>query len=396
MNLSDYRSNNLELPEPDEAACAASLRLIAEIRAEMIAAGGRLPFSRFMELALYAPGLGYYSGGSRKFGGAGDFVTAPEVSPVFAQSLARQCLQVAAETGVTDIMEFGAGSGILALELMAELQRLGQLPERYLIVELSAELRHRQRELLSVRRPDLLTRVQWLDYLPEVFDGVVIANEVLDAMPVTGFRLEQGRLLEQFVETDGESFSLCWDAPQTPGLMAAVEGLFAGDLPDDYQSEVNLNLVPWIEALGAMVNSGLVLLIDYGYGRSEYYHRQRDRGTLMCHYRHRAHSDPLVYPGLQDITANVDFTAVAEAGLGAGFELAGYTSQAFFLMGCGLDQIVAASDPDDASAHLDLVQGVKRLTLPTEMGERFKVMGLSKGLKAPLIGFSLRQQRERL
>ncbi|MCG8494087.1 MAG: SAM-dependent methyltransferase, partial [Sneathiellales bacterium] len=342
------------------------------------------------------PGLGYYSGGSCKFGAEGDFVTSPEISPVFGQCLARQCQQVFTQLEQPEILEFGAGSGALAVALLRELMRLDDLPERYLILELSAELRHRQQQRLREEVPELFERVVWLDSLPDTFNGVVIANEVLDAMPVQRFRVDQGELFEQFVAVDGEGFALRWEPVQSSSLKADIEQLFPNGLPNDYESELNPQVAPWVEALSEVMASGLVLLIDYGYGRPEFYHPRRDRGTLICHYRHRAHNDPLVYPGLQDITANVDFTAVAEAGLAAGFALAGYSSQAFFLMGCGLDQIVAETDQSDAAGYLDLVQGVKRLTLPTEMGERFKVLGLSKGVDGPFIGFSVREERERL
>ena len=394
MNPIDSRMSALDLPEPSAEACEASLKLVDMLRDE-ITGEGPMPFDRYMEAVLYTPGLGYYSGGSRKFGAEGDFVTSPEISPVFAQCLARQCAQVFEQTGTAAILEFGAGSGILAVDLMTELQQLGHLPERYLILELSAELRDRQQSLIAERLPELIGRVEWLTELPTSFSGVVIANEVLDAMPVSRFRISAGQVQEQFVSFQGERLTLEWGTSKTPGLTDAVTQLPIDQGSEDYQSEINLRAHPWLEALAEAVETGLVLLIDYGYGRAEYYHPQRQRGTLICHYRHRAHDDPLVYPGLQDITANVDFTAVAEAGLSAGFNLAGYTSQAFFLMGCGLDQIVSAADPESLD-YIDLVQGVKRLTLPTEMGERFKVMGLSKGIQLPLVGFALREQREKL
>jgi SAM-dependent MidA family methyltransferase len=273
---------------------------------------------------------------------------------------------------------------------------LNFLPGRYLILELSPELRARQQENLEQRVPELVYLVQWLDDLPSSgFKGVVLANEVLDAMPVQRFRLESGKVREQFVRMQGDAFSLFWDDPATPGLAESVIDMGL-ELADDYESELNLRALPWIQELGERVDIGMVLLVDYGYPRAEYYHPQRSEGTLMCYYRHRTHPDPLLLPGLQDITAHVDFTAIAEAGLKAGFELGGFCTQAYFLMGSGLDSIVAASDPSDVDAHARLVQEVRRLTLPTGMGEQFKVLALTKGMEQPLNGFSVRDQRERL
>lgn len=364
------------------------------IRQEMKRAGGGITFDHFMELCLYAPGLGYYVAGARKFGEDGDFVTSPEISSLFGRCLARQCAQILEEIGPGDLFEFGAGTGAMAADILAELELLDCLPQRYLILELSPDLRLRQQQTLQQRVPGLFHLVQWLEELPtSAFKGVVLANEVLDAMPVQRFRMESDGVKEQFVHWENDGFQASWDTPVTPSLERMVKAM---GLADGYESEINLRAEPWVKELGKLVDSGVVLLIDYGYPRSEFYHPQRNEGTLMCHYRHRAHSDPLVLPGLQDITAHVDFTAVAEAGLKAGFEVAGFSDQAYFLMGCGLDSMLAASDPDDVGRHMQLVQEIRRLTLPIEMGERFKVLGLSRGLDQALIGFALRDQRERL
>jgi SAM-dependent MidA family methyltransferase len=393
------RDQAASLPQPSAEALCHSEALTEVIAEQMALAGGRLPFDRYMELALYAPGLGYYSAGSRKLGDEGDFVTAPETSPLFAHALARQCRQVLAETGGGDLLEFGAGSGVLAVELLLELERLGTLPERYLIVEISAELKARQRTLVSERLPtELAARVQWLDGLPgHGFRGLVLANEVVDAMPVHRFRIQAKAIYEQCVTRDGTGFALSWE-PCSERLAAEIGRLGTETaLPvDDYESEINLRAAPWLGALAERLDAGLVLLIDYGYPRSEFYLPERNRGTLMCHYRHRAHDDPLRYPGLQDITAHVDFTALAEAALESGLAVCGYTTQAFFLFGCGLEQMVAASDPRQVREHMQLMQGVKRLTLPSEMGERFKVLGLSRGIEQLPIGFSLQDLRGRL
>lgn len=370
--------------------------VVNHIRREMELAGGRLPFDRFMELCLYAPGLGYYVAGARKFGEGGDFVTAPEISPLFARCLARQCAQVFEQIKGGDLLEFGAGTGVLAADILAELERLNCLPEQYLIMELSPDLKLWQRETLAGRVPGLLNRVKWLDALPAPgFNGVVLANEVLDAMPVQRFRLESDGVKEQFVHWRDGGFQSSWDVPVGPNLPQALVAMHL-ELAQGYESEINLRAESWVQGLGEVVESGAVLLLDYGYPRPEYYHPQRNTGTLMCHYRHRVHSDPLVLPGLQDITAHVDFTAMAAAGLASGFAVAGFTTQAYFLMGCGLDGMLAASDPEDVETHMRLVQEIRRLTLPSEMGERFKVLGLSRGIEQPLMGFGMRDQRERL
>lgn len=388
-----------ELPPLD----ATSQRFLQRMQAHLVVAieeaNGRLPFDRFMEIALYEPGLGYYVNGTRKFGEAGDFITAPEASPLFARCLARQCRQVLQATGGGAILEFGPGSGIMAADLLAELQRLGCLPESYQLLELSPELRQRQQEALRARVPDLLDRVRWLDHLPgPAFKGVMLGNEVLDAMPVHRFRIETRGCSEQFVTLRDDQLISVWDTPTSPGLNAAVQSIIdeIGHLPVGYRSEINLRLAPWLQALAGSLQQGALLLIDYGYSRREFYHPQRADGTLICHYRHRAYSEPLLLPGLADITANVDFTAVARAGVDAGFELAGFATQAHFLAANGLDELVMASDPSQMRDHLQLVQGVKTLTLPSEMGERFKVIGLTKALDLALTGFAMRDLRDRL
>lgn len=381
------------------------------LRAELSRAGGRLPFDRYMELALYAPGLGYYSGGSYKLGAAGDFVTAPEISPLFGACLAQAVQPVLSElaevqsgAGPVELLEFGAGSGALAADVLERLERLGCLPAAYNILEISAELRQRQQERIARLPADLRARVRWLDRPPAPgWRGLVLANELLDAMPVHRFRIDaQGGVEEQFVvERDGRLAPL-WAAPVSPGLSAALARLQAappsgiGPLPAGYESEINLRLAPWLRGLGESLAQGAVLLIDYGYTQREYYLAERRRGTLICHYRHRAHADPFVLPGLQDITANVDFSAVAAAAVSAGFELAGFTTQAHFLMASGLDRLLGESDPGDMVEHLKRVQGVKTLTLPSEMGERFKVIALDKGLVQRPPGFELRDLSDRL
>ena len=368
------------------------------IRREIEVSGG-IAFDRYMELVLYAPGVGYYAGGARKFGAAGDFVTAPEVSPLFARCIARQCAQVLQDLDGGDILEFGAGSGVFAADLLEELAGLDRLPDRYLILEVSEGLRQRQEERLRSRGAGIFERVVWLDTLPEPgFAGMVIANEVLDAMPVNRFQIIGGAPKEQFVTLIEGELTAEWSISGNRVLEEAVSDIEAsqGALDDGFESEINLRLEPWIEQLSDFLDKGAVLLIDYGYPRREYYHPLRSRGTLMCHYRHRAHPDPLILPGLQDITAHVDFSAVAEAAHSTGLMVEGYTTQAYFLMNSGLDEFITRSDPEDVKKHLILMQQVKQLTLPTEMGERFKVLGLSRGLAAPLSGFNRHDQSFRL
>ncbi len=404
MSSSQSRSHRVEplpteLPEPEPEAREHSIRLIELIKDELAQGGGRLPFDRFMALALYAPGLGYYTAGARKFGEAGDFITAPEISPLFARCLARQCKQVLTELGGGDLLEAGAGTGALATDLLLELEALEMLPEHYFILEVSPDLQQRQRETLMARAAHLTDRVQWLSTLPESgFNGVVVANELLDAMPVSRFHIAETGVQEGFVRWTDDAFASYWDEPASPGLMDAIVALQkqVGELAVGYESELNLRATSWMLSLAQRVERGAIVLIDYGYPASEYYHPQRSMGTLMCYYRHRAHDDVLILPGLQDITAHVDFTAVAKAGLDAGFNLKGYTTQAHFLLGCGLDSLLMNSDPNDIKNHMTLMQAVKRLTMPTEMGERFKAIALSKGIESSLMGFSVRDLSDRL
>ncbi len=381
------------LPPPSAEEQARSAALADDIRAEINRRGGAIDFSRFMELALYAPGRGYYSGGQQKFGATGDFITAPELGSLFARCLAQPCRQALAAVGGGDILEAGAGTGALAADLLLALETLDSRPRRYLILELSAELRARQAETLKQKAPHLLGRVRWLDALPgNGFCGVMLGNELLDAMPVERFRVTATGLQQLQVGWDNGQFA--WrERPADAAIQQRIDPL---RLPAGYASEINFRADAWVCSVAERLAAGVLLLIDYGFPRAEFYHPQRTAGTLMCHYRQRAHADPLIFPGLQDITAHVDFTAIAEAGRAAGLELLGYTSQAAFLLDSGLEKIVAASNPDDARAHLALTQQVKKLTLPHEMGELYKVIALGRGLPGPLAGFGLQDRRARL
>jgi SAM-dependent MidA family methyltransferase len=372
-------------------------RLSARIREAIADAGGWISFARYMELALYEPGLGYYSAGARKFGAGGDFVTAPEVAPVFSRCMAGQCAEVLGQQG-GDVLELGAGSGAMAAAMLAELESLGALPERYFILDVSADLRERQRATLGAEVPRLLERIEWLDRLPDGFEGVVVANEVLDALPVDRFAWRGGEARALGVVAGVRGFEWA-DAAAGPVLGAAVDAIrrdCGADWPDGYVSEVNTGLTPWLAAIGDALTRGVVLLVDYGLPRREFYAAERSAGTLLCHFRHRFNDDPFALPGLQDITAWVDFTAVAEAAQSAGLDVVGYTTQAHFLIGNDI-----AGRLQDV-AGLDLVQRVSLsrqamlLTLPGEMGERFKAIGLAKGYDAPLRGFAVRDLRHTL
>lgn len=371
---------NPTLPLPPPAALELSVRLQTLIRREITAAGGWIGFARYMELALYAPGLGYYSAGSHKLGAAGDFITAPELSPLFGRTLARQVTGLL-EQDIPDIIELGAGSGALAAVLLAELAALERLPQRYLILEVSADLRQRQQAHLAATVPQLAHRVSWLDRLPDQLQAIVIGNEVLDALPVHRVRVDQGGIEEIGVIANDDHFAwACRPAPAP--LQQAVS---ARDLPDDYETEINLAAPALIRSLAQHLTRGALLFIDYGFPAHEFFHPQRNRGTLMCHYRHQAHADPFLWPGLQDITAHVDFSAVALAG--AGLELLGYTGQAQFLINCGITELLAAVPAADTARYAPLAAQAQQLLSPAEMGELFKVIALGRSISGPLLGF---------
>ena len=389
----------MKLPLPDGDALAYSEALKRRIADEIESGDGWIGFDRFMEIALYAPGMGYYSGGAHKFGAAGDFVTAPEISAAFSQTLGAQAAQILA-LSAPQIVEVGAGSGRLAADLLLELELRDSLPERYFILELSGELRERQRVTIGQNAAHLLARVNWLDRLPERFDGLVLANELLDAMPVhlvvwgSGGvdRTGDQTILERGVGWRNNAF--VWlDRPAEGRVLDRAQTLAAELLPPSgFISEINLAAADWTAAWAGILGKGALLLIDYGFPRHEYYHPQRDTGTLMCHYRHHAHGDPFFFPGLQDITAHVDFTAIVEAaceaGLEAGMELLGYTTQAAFLLNCGLTDVLARIPAEDHKRYLPQAQAANKLISPAEMGELFKVLALGKGIDATLIGFA--------
>ena len=373
------------LPPPAPEAAAHSRELAEHIANAIVAEGDWIPFSRFMELALYAPGLGYYAAGARKFGARGDFVTAPEISNVFAKCLALQARQVLEITG-GEILELGPGSGILAADLFGELKAQKAAPSRYRLLEVSPDLQERQRRLIAERFPDDLGRFEWIDRLPERIRGLVVANEVLDVVPFSLVHRSGGEILERGVIVTEAGFAFD-DRPLPAGdLKRRATAVFPpGDY--DYLSEIGLAAEALVRTLARSLEAGLLLFIDYGFSAREYYHPQRSMGTLRCHYRHRFHGDPFFMPGLQDITAHVDFTAMARAGEEGGCEVAGYTTQAYFLISCGLAVLVSESDPGMTLSRLKATSAVHRLISPAEMGELFKVLGLEKGIDRPLLGF---------
>ena len=373
------------LPVPPPEAAAHSARLAEHIARVIAQEGDWIPFARYMELALYAPGLGYYAAGARKFGPDGDFVTAPEITPMFGRCLAMQAAQVLDAIG-GDVLELGPGSGALAADLFGELKTLGKLPARYLLLEVSPELQARQRERLAERFPEDFHRFEWIDRLPRKIRGTVIANEVLDVVPFSLLHRVDNEIFERGVILSEAGFA--WEDSVLPGgeLKRRAQSAFPpGDY--DYLSEVSFAAEALVRTIAASLEAGIALFIDYGFPEREFYHPQRAMGTMRCHYRHRFHDDPFFLPGLQDITAHVDFSAMARAAESAGAEVSGFTTQAYFLISCGLAVLVSAGDPTATLSRLKGTSAVFRLINPAEMGELFKVLGIARGFDAPLLGF---------
>jgi SAM-dependent MidA family methyltransferase len=373
------------LPPPSQEAAAHSGRLAEHIAMTIASEGDWIPFSRYMELALYAPGLGYYTAGARKFGADGDFVTAPEISPIFARCFALQAVQVADLVG-GDILELGPGSGQFAADLFAELKTLDKLPGKYRLLEVSPDLRERQRALLAERFPKDMARFEWIDSLPEAIRGFVIGNEVLDVVPFDLVHRGPDGVQERGVIVTEAGFAY-EDAPMPSGELKrrALSVIPPGDY--SYSTEISLPAEGLVRTISASLEAGLAIFIDYGFAEREFYHPQRSGGTLRCHYRHRFHGDPFFMPGLQDITAHVDFTAAARAAEQGGSEVYGYTTQAYFLISCGLAVLVQSGDPTATLSKLKSTSAVHRLISPSEMGELFKVLGFGKGIDQPILGF---------
>jgi SAM-dependent MidA family methyltransferase len=385
----------IDLPEPDADARAHSARVAHAIRAAIAAAGGYVSFSRYMDLALYAPGLGYYATGAKKLGPSGDFVTAPEMTPLFATALATQVAAILQKSDRREIVELGGGSGQLAADLLKALAARDVLPSRYAMLEVSPDLAERQRATLARDAAAHLDRVAWIEALPGKFDGVLIANEVLDAIPVQLIARRNGEYVERGVTWDDARRGFAW--AERPAD-ARIAQLAAARFPDggDYLSEINSAAEALIDDIGRRLAAGAALFIDYGFPAAEYYHPQRSDGTLMCHYRHRVHDDPLVWPGLTDITAHVDFTAMAEAGERAALHVAGFTAQAPFLMGCGILDALAATGAPESVAFIRAAAQVQKLLAPSEMGELTKVLALAKSEAIDWPGFALADRRHRL
>lgn len=382
---------NVDLPEPDSDSAEHSARVSEFIRDRIRLAGGQISFAEYMHHALYAPGLGYYSAGTAKFGDAGDFVTAPEVSSIFGRILARQCAAVLSETGGSSVLEFGAGSGKLAVDLLRALRELDHLPEKYQIFEISPDLAGRQRSLLGRELPELLNRVEWLAQLPARHTGVIVANEVLDALPVERFVRRADGVAQLCVAADeGELIHREVPAPaMLADAVAVIEEELGSPFPEGYVSDVCVATAQWIAELASVLQLGTAFLFDYGVSRREYYAVDRSGGWLRCHYRHHVHNDALILPGIQDITAWVDFSAVAGAAVEHGFDIAGFVTQAQFLIGGGLDAELAGVAELPINAQLELSKQVKLLTLPGEMGESFKCLGLTRGAVTTPDAFTL-------
>jgi SAM-dependent MidA family methyltransferase len=369
------------LPQPDAVSAAHSERCADYIRSRIHDAGGSISFAEFMHYALYAPRLGYYSAGTRKFGDDGDFVTAPEISPLFGRVIARQCAGVLRNVPGGAILEFGAGSGRLALEVLRTLDELDALPAEYSIMEVSADLRERQQRLLRRELPGIADRISWLDRMPETQRGVVIANEVLDALPVERFMRRSGGVCQLRVGDEGGEFVFV-DEPAPDILAAAVESIekdIGERLPDNYVSEVSLAAPAWLRDVAQILEHGMILLFDYGVSRREYYAPDRNEGWLRCHFRHRAHSDPLILTGIQDLTAWVDFSAIAEVAERGGLEILGYVSQSQFLLAGDIEAELQDFADMPIESQLQTAAQIKMLTLPGEMGENVKCLGLARG-----------------
>lgn len=358
------------------------------IKDKIIQKASPIGFDEFMDMALYQPGLGYYSSGTPKFGYQGDFITAPETSDLFGYTLARQCAEVM--NGDNDVIEFGAGTGILATQILFELARLDKLPNRYLILELSAELRLRQKHTISKVLPELINKVVWLDYLPSEFSGVVIANEVLDAMPAKRIIYKVNKFYEIGVNYENGEF--CWKSFERPYVNH--KSPLPANVDSGYITEMNYRSMAWIDSLYGSLSEALVLLIDYGMSRTEYFNPHRVDGTLRCYHLHKSSDNPFENIGEQDITVSVNFSDIADQALESGFKVEGYATQAMFLISLGIDQYLSAEA--DKSKRINLTQQVKQLVLPDAMGESFKVLALTKNLSANLKGFREQDLRYKL
>ena len=399
MRQSKPSDINLSLPIPDSEAKFHSQKLSKYIKQIIDEKGGSIGFDEYMNLALYQPNLGYYNSSTQKFGTEGDFVTAPQISTIFSKCLASQCTQILEDFKNPIILEIGAGTGIMAKDLLLDLEKHNSLPEKYLILEISEDLKSRQQNLLKQSIPQYIDNIVWLDSLPKKkFNGLIIANEVLDALPVKRFKKESNLFKEVKVTSINNNFhwvdTLVCDELKI--FLENIERKLSKTFVEDYCSEINIGLKIWLDSLQSVMNKGVILLVDYGYSMSDYYHPSKFDGNLLCHYRHYAHNDPFFYPGLQDITASVDFTSVAEYAEEIGLNLNGYTNQTYFLFSCGLENLVPNMDLLDMRLQTEVSQELRTLIMPDEMGERFKFMALTKEYNRDLLGFSKMNQKNQL
>ncbi|NOQ94635.1 MAG: SAM-dependent methyltransferase [Methylophaga sp.] len=370
-----------KLPVPDPIAQQHSEQLLTLIKQKIVESGGKISFSDYMQYCLFSPGLGYYSAGSHKIGKQGDFTTAPEISSLFSRTLAQHINAVFEQTKQSNILEFGAGSGKMAIDILTELQSQSSLPDHYYIIEASADLRYRQEESIRSEIPDILDRVVWLDSLPENFIGVILANEVCDAMPVHCLTFNQGQVTERYIETINSELQWCEGELSQPYLSSHTDDIqkLIGDI--SYTTEVNLAAEAWLASLADSLEQGAIFIIDYGHPQASYYHPQRDKGTLMCYYQHQGHDNPLILQGIQDITAHVNFTALAQTAIDNELDVEGFQSQADFLLAGGITELAPTGDNANELSHFHYASEIKQLTLPSEMGENFKVLTLSKNLE---------------
>jgi len=404
------QKKHFDLPEPESKAKQHSKQLLDHIIQQIQSSAGKISFAQYMQEALYAPGLGYYSAGSHKFGAQGDFVTAPEISSLFGQVLAIQAQtvlsQIKTHCGEANLLEVGAGSGKMAGDILSELTKRNALPDHYYILELSADLKQRQQQYLQTHLSNYYSKIIWLDKLPEEgFNGLILANELLDAFPVHLLKLDNSQIFERYVKIDSDH-QLCFediatDDPELLNFQKIIKSTIQTnhDLLEkntSYITEVNLLANQWIKSMAQRINFGGLLLIDYGYPENEYFHPQRHMGTLMCHYRHLGHDNPFFFPGLQDITAHVNFSELKRAAETAGLDLSGYTTQAHFLLAGGLVELTQHIDINEIKQHAQMANEIKKLTLPEEMGELFKVIYLTKNINSPLSGFSFKDMRDKL
>ncbi len=385
-------NNSEDLPPIDRLALANSLEVTALLTQAMAKHGGHITFDEFMHIAMFAPGRGYYDSMNRIFGDGGDFTTAPEISPLFGQCIAQQIMQIMEHMGQTDVLEFGAGSGILAETILLELDKHERLPQTYYIHDISPSLRKRQFTRLQTNIPQLLHKVEWLNDIPTRFDGIMLGNEVLDALPVHRVIFRRNRRYTEIYVTEKNGRLVLEEGPlssvELQHEMDRITQLWP-DIADGYQSEINLGVKRWVAQVSQALGKGMILLIDYGFTRKEYYQPSNHKGNLMCYFQHHAHSNTMLYPGVQDVTCHVNFSLVAEAFQDQGLNIAGYTNQGFFLAGCGLEALYQQQDTQDEEKFLRLTRGIEQLIMPTAMGETFKVIGVTKNITQDTIGFSV-------